>query len=123
MPELEKHGARLVAISPQTGVNSRRLIREHKLTFAVLSDPGNEVAGAFGLRFKLPDYLIDLYKNGFKNDLAVVNGEASWTLPMPARFVIGRDGKILYAEVNPDYTRRPDPEELIPALQKLKAAA
>jgi peroxiredoxin len=53
----------------------------------------------------------------------VVNGDASWTLPMPARFVIGRDGKILYAEVNPDYTRRPDPEELIPALQKLKAAA
>jgi peroxiredoxin len=42
---------------------------------------------------------------------------------MPARFVIGRDGKILYAEVNPDYTRRPDLEELIPALQKLKAAA
>jgi hypothetical protein len=32
---------------------------------------------------------------------------ASWTRPMPARFVIGRDGKILYAEVNPDYTRRP----------------
>ena len=123
LPELEKHGARLVAISPQTAANSRRLIREHKLTFAVLSDPGNEVAAAFGLRFKLPDYLIDLYKNGFKNDLAVVNGDASWTLPMPARFVIGRDGKILYAEVNPDYTRRPDPEELIPALQKLKAAA
>jgi peroxiredoxin len=122
-PELEKHGARLVAISPQTAANSRRLIREHKLTFAVLSDPGNEVAAAFGLRFKLPEYLIDLYKNGFKNDLAVVNGDASWTLPMPARFVIGRDGKILYAEVNPDYTRRPDPEELIPALQKLKAAA
>ncbi len=123
LPELEKHGARLVAISPQTAANSRRLIREHKLTFAVLSDPGNEVAAAFGLRFKLPDYLIDLYKNGFKNDLAVVNGDASWTLPMPARFVIGRDGKILYAEVNPDYTRRPDPAELIPALQKLKAAA
>ena len=123
LPELEKHGARLVAISPQTATNSRRLIREHKLTFAVLSDPGNEVAAAFGLRFKLPDYLIDLYKNGFKNDLAVVNGDASWTLPMPARFVIGRDGKILYAEVNPDYTRRPDPAELIPALQKLKAAA
>jgi peroxiredoxin len=122
-PELEKHGARLVAISPQTAANSRRLIREHKLTFAVLSDPGNEVAAAFGLRFKLPEYLIDLYKNGFKNDLAVVNGDASWTLPMPARFVIGRDGKILYAEVNPDYTRRPDPEELIPALRKLKAAA
>jgi peroxiredoxin len=42
---------------------------------------------------------------------------------VPARFVIGQDGIILYAEVNPDYTRRPDPEELLPALQKLRAAA
>jgi peroxiredoxin len=42
---------------------------------------------------------------------------------VPARFVIGQDGIILYAEVNPDYTRRPDPEELLPALQKLRTAA
>jgi peroxiredoxin len=123
LPELEKHGAKLVAISPQTAPNSRRSQREHNLTFPVLSDPGNEVAASFGLRFKLPDYLIGLYRDGFKNDLAVVNGDPSWTLPMPARFVIGQDGTILYAEVNPDYTRRPDPEELIPALLKLKAAA
>lgn len=123
LPEIEKRGARVVAISPQTAANSRRSQRENKLTFAILSDPGNEVAAAFGLRFKLPDYLADLYKNVFKNDLAVVNGDQSWTLPMPARFVIAQDGTILYAEVNPDYTRRPDPEELVPALQKLKAAA
>jgi peroxiredoxin len=123
LPELEKYGVKLVAISPQTAPNSRRSQRENKLTFAILSDPGNEVAAAFGLRFKLPDYLADLYKNVFKNDLAVVNGDQSWTLPMPARFVIAQDGTILYAEVNPDYTRRPDPEELVPALQKLKAAA
>jgi hypothetical protein len=40
----------------------------------------------------------------------------------PTRFV-ARDGTILPAEMNPDYTRRPDPEELLPALQKLRAAA
>jgi len=71
----------------------------------------------------LPDYLVDLYRNVFKNDLAVVNGDASWTLPMPARFVIGQDGTILYAEVNPDYMRRPDPEELIPVLDRARIAA
>ena len=42
---------------------------------------------------------------------------------MPARFVIAQDRTILYAEVNPDYTRRPDPEELLPAPQELRAAA
>ena len=122
LPELEKRGARLVAISPQTAPNSRRSVRDNALTFPILSDPGNAVAASFGLRFALPDYLIDLYKNVFKNDLGLINGDASWTLPMPARFVIGRDGVILYAEVNPDYTRRPDPEQLLPVLDR-KAAA
>ncbi|HVJ51405.1 MAG TPA: peroxiredoxin-like family protein [Aliidongia sp.] len=122
-PALEKRGAKLVAISPQTAPNSRRSQRENKLSFPILSDPRNDVAAAFGLRFELPDYLADLYKNTFKNDLAVVNGDPSWTLPMPARFVIGRDGTILYAEVNPDYTSRPDPEELLPVLDKLLKTA
>lgn len=123
LPELAKRGAKLVAISPQTPVNSRRSQRENKLGFPILADPGNAVAASFGLRFKLPDYLIELYRDVFKNDLAVANGDPSWTLPMPARFVIGRDGTILYAEVNPDYTRRPDPEELLPVLDRLKAKA
>ncbi|WGS53043.1 AhpC/TSA family protein [Paraburkholderia sp. D15] len=123
LPQLESRGAQLVAISPQTAPNSRRSQRENHVSFPILSDPGNEVAAAFGIRFKLPDYLADLYKTVFKNDLAVANGEASWTLPMPARFVIGQDGVILYAEVNPDYTRRPDPEELLPVLDRVKIDA
>ncbi|MGE5148077.1 MAG: peroxiredoxin-like family protein [Candidatus Eiseniibacteriota bacterium] len=123
LPGLEKLGAKLVAISPQTAPNSRRSTRENKLSFPILSDPGNQVAAAFGLRFTLPGYLQDLYKGVFKNDLAVINGDPSWTLPMPARFVIVPDGTIVYAEVNPDYTRRPDPEELLPVLEKARAKA
>lgn len=123
LPAIRALGADLVAISPQTAPNSRRSQRDNKLGFPILSDHGNAVAEAFGLRFTLPDYLQDLYKNAFKNDLAIVNGEPSWTLPMPARYVIGQDGVIHYAEVNPDYTNRPDPEELFPVLEKLTAAA
>ncbi len=119
LPKIKELGADLVAISPQTAPNSRRSQRENKLDFPILSDKGNEVADAFHLRFKLPDYLQELYKNVFSNDLATANGEPSWTLPMPARYVIGQDGKILYAEVNPDYTNRPDPEELLPVLEKV----
>ena len=119
--EIERRGARLVAISPQTAANSRRSQRDNKLEFRILSDPHNDVAASFGLRYGMPDYLVDLYKNTFKNDLELVNGDDSWTLPMPARFVIGQDGVIRYAEVNPDYTRRPDPAELLPLLDDLKA--
>jgi len=112
-------GANLVAISPQSPPNSRRSMRENNVTFPILSDPRNEIAAAFGLRFTVPDYLQDLYKNRFNTDLATINGDASWTLPMPARFLIGQDGVIAYAEVNPDYTNRPNPEELLPALETI----
>ena len=120
LPRIKELGAQLVAISPQTAPNSRRSRRENKLDFPILSDPGNELADKFHLRFRLPDYLEELYKSVFKNDLEVVNGDPSWTLPIPARYVIRQDGTILHAEVNPDYTMRPDPEELFPVLARLR---
>ncbi|MFO1037498.1 MAG: peroxiredoxin-like family protein [Geminicoccaceae bacterium] len=120
-PEIEALGGHLVAISPQTAVNSRKSKRENKLGFPILSDLGNEVAAAFGLRFDLPDYLVELYRS-LGNDLPGFNGEGSWTLPMPGRFVIGSDGVIGYAEVNPDYTRRPEPEDMLPVVRSLGVA-
>lgn len=122
LPEIKARGASLVAISPQTAPNSRKSMRENRLTFPILSDAMSEVADAFGIRFALPDDLVDLYKS-FKNDLPAFNGDPAWVLPMPARFVIGTDGVIAYAEVNPDYTRRPDPSELLPTLDSLRRAA
>jgi peroxiredoxin len=120
LPDIAGRGASLVAISPQTAPNSRKSQRENKLAFPILSDIKSEVANAFGIRFALPEYLVELYK-GFKNDLPVFNDDPSWVLPMPARYVIGTDGLIAYAEVNPDYTQRPDPSELLPVLERLKA--
>jgi peroxiredoxin len=119
---IEARGAHVVAISPQTAPNSRKSQRENKLSFPILSDEKSRVAAAFGLRFSLPDYLIELYK-GFKDDLPAFNDDPAWVLPMPARYVIGTDGIIAYAEVNPDYTQRPDPAELLPVLDKLRMNA
>jgi peroxiredoxin len=120
--EFRSMGASLVAVSPQNAANSRRSQRENHLSFPIVSDLGNAVADRFGLRFSLPEDLLGVYK-GFGLDLPAQNGEPSWTLPMPARYVIGRDGIIAYAEVNPDYTRRPDPSELLPVLQRLRGSA
>jgi peroxiredoxin len=121
LPDITARGASLVAISPQTAPNSRKSQRENRLGFPILSDVKSEIANAFGIRFALPEYLVELYK-GFKNDLPVFNDDPSWVLPMPARFVIGTDGIIAYSEVNPDYTKRPDPSELLPVLDRLKAS-
>lgn len=122
LPELQRYGANVVAISPQLQVNSRKAVRVNELRFPVLSDTNNDTAAAFGLRFAMPDYLIELYTK-LKNDLPAINGDPSWTLPMPARYVIGTDGIVAYSEVNPDYTHRPDPSEMLPILKKLTQMA
>ncbi|PCE22847.1 alkyl hydroperoxide reductase [Paraburkholderia acidicola] len=122
LPELQRYGANVVAISPQLQVNSRKAVRVNELRFPVLSDTHNDTAAAFGLRFAMPDYLIELYTK-LKNDLPAINGDPGWTLPMPARYVIGTDGIVAYSEVNPDYTHRPDPSEMLPILKKLTQMA
>ncbi|HEY7516723.1 MAG TPA: redoxin domain-containing protein [Methylomirabilota bacterium] len=118
VPEIKTLGATLVAISPQLPSRNRELVRSRGLTFPILSDAGNEVAARFGLRFALPDYLRAIYAS-FPLDLATYNGDASWTLPMPARFVIDRQGIIRAADSDPDYTTRPEPEETLGALRAL----
>ena len=88
------------------------------MTFDLLSDPRNEVASAFRLTFRLPDDLKNVY-GAFKIDLPTYNGDDSWTLPMPARYVIDTGGRIRAASVNADYTRRPEPEETAVAVKAI----
>ena len=90
------------------------------MPFEVLSDLHNEVANRFGLRFRLPDYLIDIYKS-FPLSLPDYNGDDSWTLPVPARFVVSQDGVIRKVDADPDYTRRPEPEEIVEFLRQLQS--
>ena len=117
--EIEARGATLAAISPQTAPNSRKAQRQNGLGFPILSDHGGEVAAMYGVRWVLPEYLREVQK-ALGADVSMFNGEDSWTLPMPARYVIGQDGVIAYAEVNADYTRRPEPSATFPALEQLR---
>jgi len=118
LPELTALGASLIAISPQLPEHNRELIRSRQLAFEILTDRGNEVAAQFGLRFTLPEYLRQLYR-AFPLDLEKFNGDASWTLPIPARFVVDPEGIIRAAESDPDYTTRPEPEATLAALRAL----
>ncbi len=115
---IEALGATLVAISPQLPENSVKIARRHKLTFDVLTDAGNAWARQLGLVFALPDELREVYA-GFGLDLPKFNGEDSWELPMPARFVVAADGTIAHRDADPDYTHRPEPEEAIELLRGL----
>ena len=116
--EFKALGATFIAISPQLQSFNRELREEKKLTFEILSDPGNEVAQRYGLTFKLPEDLKEIYLK-FNIDLEKYNGDDSWTLPLPARLIIDVDGIIRYAEINADYTGRPEPEETIAELNNI----
>lgn len=108
-----------MAISPQLVEYSRRTARKHQLTFDVLSDAGNKAAMQFGLVYKLPDDLRQLYLK-LGADLEKYNGDDSWTLPMPGTFIIDRSSVIRHAEADPDYTIRPDPEHILEVLKKMR---
>lgn len=118
MPKFEQLGATVVAISPQLAEWSAKIAKRHKLSFDVLSDAGNAVAGQWGLVHGVDGKLREIY-SGFGIDLPKYNGDDSWTLPLPARAVIGADGRLVSIHADPDYTRRPEPEATIAVLESL----
>ena len=117
LPQIEQAGATLVAISPQTVKQSYFMHDQHKLRFPLLSDAGNKVARQFGLTYRVPEAQEAIYRRAFVN-LPLANGDESWELPIPATYIIDRDGTVLYASANEDYTERPEPADI---LQTLKA--
>lgn len=115
---MKELGATLVAISPLREPFLKQMTEKNHLTFDLLRDQGNAVAETLGLKFPLPDDLRDLYKT-FGVDLPRFNGDDSWTLPVPARYVVDQKGIIRSADINPDYTVRPDPAETLAVLRTL----
>jgi peroxiredoxin len=116
LPEIKVLGANLLALTPEKPDGSLSLKEKYDLEFEVLSDIDNKVAKDYGIVFKLIDEVSDLYKNTFKLDLEAYNNTGSDELPIPATYVIDKSGVVRYAYVNPDYTQRANPEDIINAL-------
>ncbi len=115
LPEIEKAGASLAAISPQTVKQSYFMHDQHKLCFPLLSDAGNNVARQFGLTYRVPDEQKALYQRTFVN-LPFVNGDGGWELPIPATYIIDQDATVTFASANEDYTDRPEPRDILRTL-------
>jgi peroxiredoxin len=107
-----------VALCPQRPEFLKQMVEKHGLSFDILRDEGNGYAEKLGLRYMLPDYLREVYL-GFPLDLARLNGEDSWSLPIPARLVINRDGVVSAADYDTDYRFRPEPEKTLEDLDKI----
>lgn len=118
VPEIEKQGATLVAICPQRPEFLKKIKEKHNLSFEILRDEGNRYAEKLGLRFVTPEYLQEIYL-GFKIDLPRFNGDSSWSLAMPARYVVNQQGIVVSGDSDPDYTVRPEPEKTVKDLQSI----
>jgi peroxiredoxin len=116
--EFKALGAAFIAISPQLQTYNKELREEKKLTFEILSDPGNQVAQRYGLTFQLPEDLREVYLK-FDIDLPRYNGDDSWTLPLPTTLIVDQNGMIQHAAINADYTVRPEPEETVAILKRI----
>jgi peroxiredoxin len=117
MDRFQELGATLVAISPEVPDETLSTKEKNELAFHVLSDKGNAVADAFGVRYRLPDDLVNAFKG--RLELERLNGDDSWTLPLGATYVIGRDGTIAYAYLSADYRERAEPADVEAALVAL----
>jgi peroxiredoxin len=122
LPRIAAAGASLVAISPEKPDDTVSTTEKNALTFPVLSDVGQKVGKAFGLVYSFTDELRSVY-DGFKLDIPDKNGAPDdWSLPLSATYVIGTDGRILFADTSVDYRRRTDPLDVLHVLERRVAA-
>jgi peroxiredoxin len=120
LPEIEHQGATLAAITPDTGTAFAATKRANELGFKVLSDLDNGVGLTFGIIFRVPQAIKELYfRLGI--DLGARHGNATgeWLLPVPATYIVDRHGMIRHAELDPDFKRRMEPNEIVRALSAL----
>ena len=94
------------------------MIEKHGIAFDMLSDPGNDYAAELGIRFEVTPEVQEIY-GAFGIDLPKVNGDDSWTLPIPARLVVDLGGIVRTADIDVDYTRRPEPDKTVADVKAL----
>jgi peroxiredoxin len=116
--EVRALGAQIVVLTPELERYTRALHKKLNLALDILTDLHLKTAEQFRLVFTLPDYLRDLYKS-FGNALDRFHDEPEYRLPMPARYVVDKQGIIRAADVNADYTIRQEPSETLKQLRML----
>ena len=118
LPEIEAHGARLIGMAPETPDRALETMQRHQIGIDILSDRGNGVSEKLGLVFELPEALRAIYRK-IGIDLPAYNGDDSFRLPLPAIYILDRDGTVLFDFVNADYTKRLEPAEILARLAAL----
>ena len=120
MPSISRAGIAVAAVSPMNQHQSFLTRDHHRLEFPLLSDAGNRVARKFGIVYSVPEEQRLTYRRTFVN-LPFVNGDESWELPIPSTFAIDRKGTLLFSSADADYTVRPEPLDVLSAVENSRS--
>ncbi|MCH8318904.1 MAG: AhpC/TSA family protein [Bacteroidetes bacterium] len=108
--------ASVIAVSPEKTENIKKTIEKTNATFPILYDEGYKIMNAYGVAYQETAENVEKYNNYLNADLENANWDDNNTLPVPATYVIGVDGKIKYVHFNPDYTDRASISEILKQL-------
>lgn len=116
--EFDSLKANLVVLSPETRDLPRRLKRQLNLNLTMLADVDHGVAISYGVLFRVPDETKAHYtRQGY--DFGHRHGLTEWMLPIPATYVIDQDGVVRGAFVEPDFTIRQEPSDILATVRRL----
>jgi|GEM_PF-126105 len=118
LPAIQSLGAFLVSISPQTRHSTRLTAEQQNLTHIVPRDVGNQVARQFGIVYQVTESMRQVFEE-FGLSLEKFSGNGVEELPVPATFIIDPNGMVAHRFIDPDFTKRLDPVEIITVLYKL----
>lgn len=121
-PRIEALGAALVGVTPDGPEATARALAEKGLGFPLLSDVGGRFARLCGALFELTEPHVAFYRaRGL--DFPSLHAGSGWVLPVPCLYVVRPDGQVVFAHVDPDYTRRAEPEAILAALESIRRQA
>ena len=112
LPQIVAKGATVITITPETGDNIKKTVEKTKATFAIIEDKGLAIMKKYKVSFAVDENTITKYKK-YGIDFEKANGENGANLPVPATYIIGKNGKIKYAFFNEDYSKRASVKDIL----------
>lgn len=109
---LTAKGATVLAITPESEDNVKKTVSKTKAAFSVLEDEGLAIMKSYKVSFAVDEKTITKYK-GYGIDFDKANGSNGANLPVPATYIIGKDGLVKYVFFNIDYRKRASVQELV----------
>ena len=114
---IKEKGARLIAVSPEKPENISKTIEKTKAYYSILYDKDMKIMKAYDVAFEVDEGTVSRYKNADIN-LAVANGQKDKVfLPVPALYIISKEGTIIYRFFEPDYKKRASVQEILENLE------